>query len=165
MCLLVRNNFPGLLVANYWLISQKAVWRRLRIVMLWVIRGSNSNWEAFLDPAIESSPGDAKYDAAVKTESKLVPIKCTGWREMPDSHPSDASLERSPNLLPFYSKPGGLVLWWALVLLTTTPVLVWSSSTELYRGCANSETRTVCGISWVSLDWKSTPFHLPKSLS
>lgn len=93
-------------------------------MILWVIHGSNSNWEAFLDPAIEPSPGDAKYDAAVKMESKLVPIKCTGWREMPDSHPSDASLERSPNLLPFYSKPGGLVLWWALVLLTTTPVLV-----------------------------------------
>lgn len=36
--------------------------------------GSNNKWEAFLDPAIESSPADAKYNAADEMESELVPI-------------------------------------------------------------------------------------------
>lgn len=63
-------------------------------MILWIICGSNSKWEAFLDPAVESSPGDAKYNATNKMESQLVPIKCTGWREVPDSHPLDTSVER-----------------------------------------------------------------------
>lgn len=29
--------------------------------MLWIIRGSNSEGEAFLELAVESSPGDAEY--------------------------------------------------------------------------------------------------------
>lgn len=39
-----------------------------------VMCGSNNKWEAFLDPAIESSPADAKYNAADEMESELVPI-------------------------------------------------------------------------------------------
>jgi len=92
---------------------------------LWVKCGSNSKWGAFLDAAVESSPGDAKYNVANKTESELGPVKCTGWREVPDSRPLVTWMERrSHDLPPFCLKPGGLVLRWGLVLLTTTPVPV-----------------------------------------
>lgn len=50
---------------------------------------------------------------ATEMESEIVPVRCSGWREVPGSHPLDTS-ERSHNLLPFCSELGGLFVWWGL---------------------------------------------------